>query len=105
MQLDTKNSIISEIISLRRLINDGKFEECHGRVDADLEINDSVPDLWYVKSMVEMTNSNIHNYCILKARSLRKEGYDLVVFTDKELSDSVFKVNGMEIFNPDKKSS
>jgi hypothetical protein len=70
-----------------------------GTCDKDIEDNDNIPDLWYIKAELCKTDVHIHNYCIIKAQALRKEGYEPIVFTDEDLKKDSLKIIGEEIFS------
>lgn len=76
---------VSNIEDVKKLFEMQKFSLCLKKIDSVITVHVDCPDLWFMKSMLSMSNMQKYNYCTCKARSLLQQNKGLICLTMEDI--------------------
>ncbi|MBP6021213.1 MAG: hypothetical protein KA502_01315 [Candidatus Methanomethylophilaceae archaeon] len=76
---------LSHLEDVKKLFEMQKYDLCLKKIDGVMDKMVECPDLWYMKSVLSMSNMQKYNYCTCKARSLIQQNRGLVYLSIEDI--------------------
>jgi hypothetical protein len=80
-------TLLESLCEIKRLFDNEDRSECLRLVENNIDENENCPDLWIVKAILVRSNPQLHNYCVMKARSLLSQNINLLIFKTDDLKN------------------
>lgn len=80
-------TLIENLCEIKRLFDNGDRDGCLKLVDMGISEYENCPDLWIVKAILARSNPQLHNYCVMKAKSLLSQNINLLIFRMDDLKN------------------